>query len=219
MRKTILSAASAAALTCLIAGTGSAATVTASYTSNPGTSVTLHSATVGGTTSTSASSFTMDPTDGDDFIAFCLDLGQVIAEPVTYAVKSLSETGFGATAINAIDRLFTAHYGSLGTDATNNAAFQLALWEIIDEGDSNAYDVTSGDFSATSSNGAALNLANSFLGNLGSETGGYKITFYESGTSQDLVGASPVPLPAGFALMLTAFGGLSVARRRKAKKA
>lgn len=218
MKKAILSTASAAALTCVMASTGSAATVTASYTSGPGTSVTLHSTTVGGTENTSASSFIMDPTVGDDFIAFCLDLGQVIAEPITYAVKSLNETGFGATAINAIDRLFTAHYGSLGTDATKNAAFQLALWEIIDEGSSN-YDVTSGDFWASSNNGAALDLANSFLGNLGSDTGGYKITFYESGTSQDLVGASPIPLPAGFVLMLSAFGGLAAVRRRKTGKA
>jgi hypothetical protein len=157
----------------------------------------------------------MDPTVGDDFIAFCLDLGQTLASPATYMVKTLSETGFGAAVTNTIDRLFTAHYASLGTDATNNAAFQLALWEIIDE-TSGTYDVTTGSFSATSS---ATGLANTFLDTLGNATGGYTITFYESGTSQDLVGASPIPLPAGAPLLLTGIAGFAWMRRRKAKKA
>ena len=67
-----------------------------------------------------------------------------------------------------------------------------------------------------SENTAVFNQAKSWLDNLGTAAGQYDLTFYQSGTSQDLVTGelNPVPLPAGMVLLVSAFG-LMATRRRK----
>lgn len=186
-----------------------------------------------GSIGTSAGSFalTSDAAKGPvigDFIAWCLDIGHWLNLPSTYSVTTspFNPDGSITAVVATLTQLVnTAYKGVLG-NATDSAAFQLALWEIVNEGSGN-YDVNDGDFKA-SGNLAVRNQANAFLDNLtGTATGNYKLTYLQSESSmqrfaegqpsQNLVTISEVPLPAAGLLLIGALGGLGMfARRRKA---
>ena len=58
--------------------------------------------------------------------------------------------------------------------------------------------------------------ANSYLSALsGASTGGYNISYLNSGTSQNLVTVSPVPLPAALGMLGLGIASLFGLRRRK----
>ncbi|MEM1388951.1 MAG: hypothetical protein AAGG54_15185 [Pseudomonadota bacterium] len=144
-----------------------------------------------------------------DFSAFCVDLFQNMVSGKDYTeMPGL----FSSAIVDELDRLFTSVYAMVDT-ATEAAAFQVAIWEIIT--DFNAgYDLDSGDFSM-SKDAAVEGLANTFLAGLDTaETGGYTLSFYQSDDSQNLVTATPVPLPASALALLAALGGLFGLRRR-----
>ena len=219
LKKSIAMAASACVLTGVLATGASAATVTADYSvgANAYTKIETSSQ---GRMSVLAAQFKMETTAGESFLAYCLDLAHHIADGVAYKVTTLADGWFSDTAVKDIDRLFTSHYASLGSDNTRNAGFQLALWEIVEESSGNSYDLSSGAFSVSSSAAAQ---GQSFLDNLGSATGGYKLTFLDSDTNQSLVSAdfstnvAPVPVPAGLPLLLTGLGGIALIRRKRSK--
>lgn len=192
-----------------------------------------------GSIGTSAGSFalTSDAAKGPvigDFIAWCLDIGHWLNLPSTYSVTTspFNPDGSITAVVATLTQLVnTAYKGVLG-NATDSAAFQLALWEIVNEG-SGDYDVNDGDFYASDygslDSSAVRDRANWFLDHLdATPTGNYKLTFlqYESTLagaplpgqpSQNLVTISEVPLPAAGLLLIGALGGLGMfARRRKA---
>src|SRR5215831_7623539 len=72
--------------------------------------------------------------DGRSFLSFCVDLFQNLRFGKTYSDYSMQSASayFGSTTANGIGRLATGYLG-LVDDATTSAAFQLALWEIINE--------------------------------------------------------------------------------------
>ena len=112
------------------------------------------------------------------------------------------------TQIGNVQTLFDMAFGSLTlTSNAQSAGFQLALWEIIYE-TTGTLSVGNGNFTASGNTGA-VNFANTLLGNLvsaGPVTQVYNLTFLESQNGQDLVTASPVPLPAAGLLLLAALG-------------
>ena len=168
-------------------------------------------------------------TDGSsNFIAWCLDLANVISLPSPYSITQtpFSQTAgaFSASVQQNLQRLFNTVYS--GLDLNNNAqsaGFQLALWEVIYEGKPNL-NVQNGDFKWTAGSTAARNQANTFLGMMnGPETMQYNMTFFESGVdkhnkqfSQNLVSVAPIPLPAAAWLLGAGLIGLvAVGRRRR----
>lgn len=155
-----------------------------------------------------AGGFTMS-SGGDSFLAWCIDLFQTI-KSATYTVERPGHVTDGAQ--ENLSRLFTNNYDMAQTTATHSAAFQVAIWEIVYETDA-AFDVRNGAFDA-SHNAPVLNMAQDWLDNLGSEEGTYRLSFYTSGDSQDLVAAA-VPLPPGMALMVTGLGLAAFAARRR----
>jgi hypothetical protein len=118
---------------------------------------------------------------------------------------------------DGIQGLYTNHYASV-VDQTTSAAFQLAIWEIVYE-ESGVYGLGAGAFSSLTT-GLIADTANSWLANLEFETAGYNLAFWDGANgdgpdSQDLVTATPVPVPAAAGLLLLALGGLAAVGRRR----
>jgi len=166
-------------------------------------------------------------TDGvSNFLAWCLDIANTLSLPAPYTI---TETPFAATtgALSAtvqqnLTRLFNTAYTSV--DVNNNAqsaGFQLALWEVVNEGQT--FDITDGDFRWIAGSTGARDLANSYLAMMtGPETMQFQLTFFESGVdakgkqfSQNLVSVAPIPLPAGVWLLGAGLIGIAAVGRRR----
>lgn len=151
------------------------------------------------------------------FSTFCIEIGQTIQDPdYNYTAMAIaSDAGVTAGQRNNLQKLFNAYYETLGSSATNSAAFQLAVWEIMNE--ASPADVTTGTFRVSSSSGATTQ-ANYWLQSLASlpmnANGGWELTTWRSKTSQDQISASRVPEPASAALLLLGLGMMGAARRR-----
>jgi hypothetical protein len=104
-----------------------------------------------------------------------------------------------------LSQLFAEAYGSVAGNPHNSAAFQLAVWNILYDSDST---VSSGFFHATG-NATAINQANTWLGGLKGNGGGWAITYLHSNArpeSQNFITATQtslkVPEPPTWALLL-----------------
>ena len=151
---------------------------------------------------------------GPSFTSYCIDLYQTIGMPSSYTDYSVAAPGAHAFAnSNAyadLSRLF-ATAGTIG-DALHEAAFQVAVWEIAYETGA-TYNLASG-FAYFTASADVLNLASSFLSNLGTGSG-RPIGILESRGQQDVIYA-PVPEPSEIALMLAGLVAIAgVARRRR----
>ena len=172
-----------------------------------------------------------DTTSMESFIVFCLDLLASVTNNVDYGYKAtdtpfsnsedLSVVGAGGlTGVDRIQRLFDTGYDTALSSKTNSAGFQVALWNAVYDDDWSVAN-GAGDFYQTASDDGVRDAANDFLSDAFAYTGGqkYKLTFLESTReptrSQNLVTVSAVPVPAAGLMLLTAFGGLFAARRRK----
>lgn len=168
----------------------------------------------------------------DDLQAFCIDVkvNLITSGTVTYDLISASDSSrLGATRLSLIASLYDNHYASLN-GATDHAAFQLALWEIIYNPTTlnlySGYGINYG-FGA-SGFGSALSRAQSWLGGLTST--GYASSTYEffvlespdhrgKDINQSLLLARTVSVPEPGTLVLLGIGLIAcglVRRRRSA---
>jgi hypothetical protein len=183
----------------------------------------------GGTQGVNAGAFHVkDTISGDSFIAWCVDLLDTLSTP-TLGVYTATATPFSdpwsilPATQNVIKSLFDTSYAIALNSATNSAAFQLALWEIVYENPANGWGVSSGSgqfFTTTS--GAVANAANTMLAGLGgTPTGNFNVTYWQSNTvgKQDLVTVSEVPLPAAVWLFGSGLVGLGILSRKRRKAA
>ncbi|MCU4653801.1 VPLPA-CTERM sorting domain-containing protein [Roseibacterium sp. SDUM158016] len=206
----------AAAASLFVAGPAAASTVTLDYVGpgafgapNLAQNVTIQSP-VRGPIGVRAGPFHV--TDGvSEFFAWCFDIAQNVADGVSYQVAG---NPLGSAREGLLNRLFTSYYDDIDT-GVEGAAFQVAIWEIVYENLSGPLDVSTGLFSAWNNSGVVAQ-ANSWLSNLGQEEN-YEITYFASGTNQDLLTGqvAPVPLPAGILLLGSGLGAIAVTRRRR----
>jgi hypothetical protein len=168
-----------------------------------------------------------------DFTTFCIELNQEInfGGTYTYDVVSLDKggthfpgpgVGMGAARADLISELWGRHYSQIvGKDTA--AAFQLAVWEIVE--DSNNRNLAAGRFRAryagTNSAPAYTTLAQQWLDSLNGQGPRALLDAISNSEHQDQVfykGASPIPLPAaawsGLGLM-SVVGALRLRRMRK----
>ncbi len=169
----------------------------------------------------------------DQFIAWCLDILDIISLPSLYSVNNVNPFSTGGnngpllnpTQRNHIQALFDSGYKTFlnaisgGANNSQSAGFQLALWEIVNE-TAGSYSLTDGNFTAANNNNdrkAANTAANLYLANMAAYKGPkvFNVTYLQAATAnnQNLVTVSPVPLPAAGLLLLAGIGGLVAARK------
>ena len=177
----------------------------------------------GNPTSVSAGGFKMkDLTAGGSFQAWCVDIFSWMASSTSYTLTP-GNTFFTPTKATALERLASNNLASVTNNATNSAAFQLAVWEIVNEtsGTYNVdkYNASKGSFYATSSSTLSITTANNWLSSLGSATPTLTLSVWKETPgypTQDLAVFAPVPEPETYAMMLAGLGLMGfVARRRK----
>jgi hypothetical protein len=114
--------------------------------------------------------------------------------------------------------------GSPVATSLSAAAFSLAIWEVVHE-TSGVYNVTLGNFRAFGDLTGAANLANSYLSNVrtgvwSGDVNAVRILASAGNNSQNqiyLAASSAVPEPATWAMMLSGFGLMGAAMRRRAQ--
>jgi len=153
---------------------------------------------------------------GNSFTSWCVDIFQSTNFGVTVNDYSLTDgaSALGAARSDALGRLAT-HALALVTDAASSGAFQLAIWEIVNETSGNPYNLSSGNFTASSVSNGSLAIAQGWLNNLGS-LNEYIVSVWQSGTRQDLARFDRVTVPEAGSLTLLGLGLLAarLARRR-----
>jgi hypothetical protein len=164
-----------------------------------------------------------------EFRTFCSDLAQLVTStPTTYSVLPVEAVPGSAPMGTDVAAAIRALYASAGftavlATASNDyaTAFQLAIWELISDYNPGmgpaSLSLTSGNFSATKTDGSPLSssitsLANGFLSSLSAALpSSHQLLGLSSGTAQDQL----VLIPTPGALAVVGLGGLLVARRRR----
>ena len=155
------------------------------------------------------------------FVSYCVDLYQHIAFGTLYpeyTAPGTSHVFANNRAYADLGRLY-ANAGVVDT-ALEEAAFQIAVWEIAYETTAGAYALGSGAASfsgGTAASSGALGLAATWLSGLGNGAG-RSISVIESREHQDVIFA-PVPEPSTYMLMLAGLMATVEISRRKHKQA
>jgi len=178
-------------------------------------SITAPNAVASGTVS--AGGFATILNGSPSFVTYCVDLYQHISFGTLYS----DYTAPGSTHVFANNRAYAdlgRLYANAGVVDTSieEAAFQIAVWEIAYETTPGAYALGSGtaSFSGGSAAGGALGLAATWLSGLGNDAG-RSISVIESTEHQDVIFA-PVPEPSSYMLMLAGLlATVEISRRKR----
>lgn len=162
------------------------------------------------------------------FLAYCIEPAQPNA-PTSYGAQTYTVDSFTGSQATLLQGLFSSTYGSVQT-ASQQAAFQLAVWEITRE-TASTLDVAlnAGSFflRPASSSAASLqtaasleSLANSYLSAAQTYQGAplYTLSRLTNATYQDLVVATTVnavPEPETYAMLLAGLGIVGLMARRR----
>lgn len=171
-------------------------------------------------------------TDGvRNFVGWCVDMAATLTLPTQYTETNTpfaSGLGFSDTVADNLQKLFNTAYSTLDLSSNwQSAGFQLAMWEIIHEDANNPLNITSGSLRFSGGSTMARDFAAQLLAGLdGPVTERYNLSFFVSATdskgnplSQNLVTASPIPLPAAAWMLLAGVLALAAVGRRRQRLA
>lgn len=165
---------------------------------------------------------------GRSFYAYCVELQQDFA-PANLGMKTYTVGSFSAPQAAALQGLFSTSYAGL-SNAYQQAAFQVAVWEITHENESATFSVSpnNGSFFFTGLSDIAVtgaadlnadftNQVNGYLSAANAYTGParYQLTRLDHKGFQDLVVATAVPEPSRYALLLAGLFGMGLIVRRR----
>jgi hypothetical protein len=168
---------------------------------------------IGGTVGAGGFSGTFD---GSPIQFWCAELTQFFSPGASYVyTESLPNNA----TFTILGRLFHEAYGAALSDAEHSAAFQLAIWEILYDGD---LDLLAGGFQVTNNHGhgATVTLAQGWLDNLGSFSDNYDVFLLQNDAHQDFITPGPsgrreTPEPTPLALVGAGLLAMIVASRRR----
>jgi hypothetical protein len=165
--------------------------------------------------------------DGDPLVFFCFELTESFsfttpANPYTYDDSVPSGSQF-----NMLSALFTEAFAHATDNAQNSAAFQLAVWEILEEASPKSLNpgADQGTFYVTNdyTNTATVTAATNLIAGLPA-SGVYTIHLLHNEPNQDFVYGVPtptlrkVPEPGPLSLVAVALIALLAVRRRVGAK-
>ena len=165
--------------------------------------------------------------------AFCVDINTALEQSsfVKYSLLEADHYFNDSSIVDRIGRLYTGYRG-LVTDKASSAAFQLALWEIINEdaGELTLFENFEHSFHSTPFD-SAQKIANPWLASLSEQENNFNLFVLSSEMvaggdegekrSQDLLvfsPSSPVPVPEPGTLALLALGICGLLLRKASKR-
>jgi hypothetical protein len=141
------------------------------------------------------------------FVAWCVDIFQPtnFGETVNDYTLTTGVAAFGAARSDSLGRLATLALGQVNNAATSGA-FQLALWELVNEISGNPLSLTANNFRAGSVTNGSATTAQGWLNGIGNVTSQYTVSVWQSRSRQDLVVFERVPVPEPGSLALAVVG-------------
>jgi hypothetical protein len=141
------------------------------------------------------------------FVGWCVDIFQPInfGETVNDYTLTTGVAAFGAARSDSLGRLATLALGQVNNAATSGA-FQLALWELVNEISGNPLSLTANNFRAGSVTNGSATTAQGWLNGIGNVTSQYTVSVWQSRSRQDLVVFERVPVPEPGSLALAVVG-------------
>ncbi|MEO1008783.1 MAG: hypothetical protein AAFX79_09455 [Planctomycetota bacterium] len=167
----------------------------------------------------SLESYCIDVLEPLSFSEFEFDLAELTDAPVTPPPPAPPTATINQAQADAIARLYTAAAGAqFGSNADFNAAFQITLWEIVNDFDtaSSTLSLTAGDFQA----GGLNTITTGFVGDLFAAATSDSIGLtpglraLTSLTQQDQIFQIVIPLPTTAGLAAVGLAAIGLRRRR-----